>query len=476
MKTACTCFVVLFMVLISCGSGEDPVWQALPEAPVFSPDGGIFSSETNVYLSSVTTGCHFFYTIDGSTPTLNHGILYNSDTGIVLPAGTSGMVIRAIATDVGTNIQSRVAVSQTFYAGGWAQVGEDGYSPNGVPVISSAIYNGQPILAYASPFGVSVMYYNDKLRYWDYLGNSGFSDEVSDAVSLFVFKGDTKDVPYAAYNDNSTNMRLTVKRYNGVEWELVGNAAISREGYGAKQIALYVYKDGAGNPIPYVAYYDNCYSNSSFSFHKTSVLCYSNGSWTNLGGDLNGYNYRNSLVVYNSNGSPVVCHAYFPFAVSTKRCYYRTYSGGSWSSLPNIKGSHMDLVMGYSNSEPLLVTGVWSNYSHIVFQYDGSAWQRMGEPFNGGGGAVKDEQLQLCLGISNVPYAAFREYNSFAPVVMKYGGSGWQLVGNKNFTGRAVNGINLTVITNNSKDDLYTTYIDSIGEKVSTVVFKRTND
>jgi len=103
----------------------------------------------------------------------------------------------------------------------------------------------------------------------------------------------------------------------------------------------------------------------------------------------------------------------------------------------------------------------------------GSGW---GSPSTGGGGAVKDEQLQLCLGISNVPYAAFREYNSFAPVVMKYGGSGWQLVGNKNFTGRAVNGINLTVITNNSKDDLYTTYIDSIGEKVSTVVFKRTND
>lgn len=82
-----------------------PDGQERVEAPVFSPKTGtVFTSESAVItLTTATAGAEIYYTLDGTTPSKNNGLLYTSD-GINI---TSDCTIKAIAVADGM-IDSRV--------------------------------------------------------------------------------------------------------------------------------------------------------------------------------------------------------------------------------------------------------------------------------------------------------------------------------------------------------------------------------
>ena len=90
-------------------NGQDvytaPGGEERVEAPVFSPKTGtVFTSESAVItLTTATAGAEIYYTLDGTTPSKNNGLLYTSD-GISI---TSDCTIKAIAVADGM-IDSRV--------------------------------------------------------------------------------------------------------------------------------------------------------------------------------------------------------------------------------------------------------------------------------------------------------------------------------------------------------------------------------
>ncbi len=63
-----------------------------PPPPVFSPAAGTYTSAQMVTITSTTSGATIRYTIDGSTPTENHGIPYLEPVYL-----TQATTLRAVA-------------------------------------------------------------------------------------------------------------------------------------------------------------------------------------------------------------------------------------------------------------------------------------------------------------------------------------------------------------------------------------------
>lgn len=109
---------------------------------------------------------------------------------------------------------------------------------------------------------------------WQDLGTPGFSDGEVNYVDLELYNG----VPYVAFQDKANGWEITVMKYNGTSWEVVGEKGFTDDGdedLYAEEVSLKI--DDEGNP--YVAtlqdifgYYD------SFAVYK-----YINAQWTEIG-------------------------------------------------------------------------------------------------------------------------------------------------------------------------------------------------
>jgi hypothetical protein len=79
---------------------------------------------------------------------------------------------------------------------------------------------GTPYVAYRDAnnlYKLTVMRFNGTS--WEVVGTPGFSDGQSYYMSLTL---DSGDIPYVAYTDAANSWRLTVQKFNGSSWEVVG--------------------------------------------------------------------------------------------------------------------------------------------------------------------------------------------------------------------------------------------------------------
>lgn len=79
-----------------------PTPSATPPLPVampqFNPDSGSYPSPVTITITTATAGANIRYTLDGSTPTENHGELIAATSGTVaLTSSVQGTVLKAVA-------------------------------------------------------------------------------------------------------------------------------------------------------------------------------------------------------------------------------------------------------------------------------------------------------------------------------------------------------------------------------------------
>ena len=133
---------------------------------------------------------------------------------------------------------------------GWSPVGGTDISNGDGEYASMVIGAGVPYVAFAEGIGaVSVMRYDEPS--WSYVDQAAISEGVSTQVSLDYFLGG----PVVAYRDWINNSRLSVQRFNGSNWEYLGDPGFTPDSVNFVSLAT-------GNAAYYVAVSDAGSSNA----------------------------------------------------------------------------------------------------------------------------------------------------------------------------------------------------------------------
>ena len=201
----------------------------------------------------------------------------------------------------------------------------------------------------------------------------------------------------APYNDGngSDSGHVRVYEYSGSSWSQLG-ADINGEA--ASDISGYSVSLSSDGTI--VAIGSNCNDGNGSSSGHVRVYQYSSGSWTQLGGDINGeaaYDYSGNSVSLSSDGTIVAIGATGNDGNGSNSGHVRVYeySGSSWSQLGadidgESSGDYSGRSVSLSSDGTIVAIGAPDNdgngsYSgHVrVYEYSGSSWSQLGADING---------------------------------------------------------------------------------------------
>ncbi|MDP5091975.1 MAG: tandem-95 repeat protein, partial [Polaribacter sp.] len=261
------------------------------------------------------------------------------------------------------------------------------------------------------------------------------------------FALDNNNIPYIAFTDYENSHRVTVKKFDGTNWVLVGVVS-SLGGVVTKQSLAF----GSDN-FPYLAFRDVANSN------KTTVVKFNGTNWLPIGniGPSVGYSQSQSLKI-DSNNIPYLAHR--DAGVSTS-ITIKKFDGNNWvdvgNNLSEIKAVEATLEID-SNNAPYIAYRDNDNSSRAtVRKFDGTNWVLVGNP--GFSNTSVSSDVSFALDNNNVPYFAYRDL-SISPGksnVMKFNGTNWVTVGNVGSTNETQLFQNIVIDNNNI---LYLAYSD----------------
>ena len=188
--------------------------------------------------------------------------------------------------------------------------------------------------------GNVVSVYKSDATAWSLVGPSA---NIANGVANFPkITTDQLNVPYILYGDNAVNTAATVRKWNGLDWELVGNQGFSVTPIGFSDLTI-------ANGIPTVIFQNG----------SSQVMRFENGLWSTYGNIL-GLGNSHALAIRNDNTVfAAYNNAYNGYKLNVKKfctsettqatnaiCQGQTYSFGSQSL--NAAGSYSEV---FSNSD-----------------------------------------------------------------------------------------------------------------------------
>ena len=268
----------------------------------------------------------------------------------------------------------------------------------------------------------------------------------------------------STYNDGngSNSGHVRVYEYSGSSWSQLG-ADINGEA--ASDISGYSVSMSSDGTI--VAIGSNFNDGNGSSSGHVRVYQYSSGSWTQLGGDINGeaaYDYSGNSVSLSSDGTIVAIGATGNDGNGSNSGHVRVYeySGSSWSQLGadingDSSGDYSGRSVSLSSDGTIVAIGAPDNdgngiYSgHVrVYEYSGSSWSQLGADINGdSSGDYSGYSVSLSSDGTIVAIGAPDNdgngiYSGHVRVY-EYSGSSWSQLGNdidgeaaNDFSGRSV--------------------------------------
>ena len=268
----------------------------------------------------------------------------------------------------------------------------------------------------------------------------------------------------STYNDGngSNSGHVRVYEYSGSSWSQLG-ADINGEA--ASDISGYSVSMSSDGTI--VAIGSNFNDGNGSSSGHVRVYQYSSGSWTQLGGDINGEaanDYSGNSVSLSSDGTIVAIGATGNDGNGSNSGHVRVYeySGSSWSQLGadingDSSGDYSGRSVSLSSDGTIVAIGAPDNdgngiYSgHVrVYEYSGSSWSQLGADINGdSSGDYSGYSVSLSSDGTIVAIGAPDNdgngiYSGHVRVY-EYSGSSWSQLGNdidgeaaNDFSGRSV--------------------------------------
>ncbi len=288
----------------------------------------------------------------------------------------------------------------------WIQVGQAGFTPNGVDKIDFALTStGIPYVLTTENGSIKLYKYDS--GNWQQVGST-----ISGNASHLDFTLDVNDVPYL-FSDGK------VQKFNGSTWEQVGNTMSSDGIYPA------ITFDNSGNP--FVVYWIGGGDTYAYHLSGTTWVATGNGAFTDAEGvwvKAKQDEAGTPMVIYGTDAGNIA------FSEIAK------YDGSNWTAI----GGHIANTQTYfyhdfavsssGNIYAALTIGVSAQQIN-VYRYNGSTWELHSD--NVSGGATGNCTLE----IDNNDHLilAFKdETQGGKTTVMKYDGTAWANLGLPGFT------------------------------------------
>jgi hypothetical protein len=330
----------------------------------------------------------------------------------------------------------------------WIPVGSPGFAStpsNNVQSTCLEIYNGVPYIAFQEPSKATVMKFNG--TNWEVIGNAQFSTGAARYPSLAI----SNDIIYLAYSDISIGEKAVLMKFEGSNWAPVGTHGFSAGKVRYVSLAL-------DNNIPYVGYID-CHNG-----YKATVMKYEGGSWTpvgNSGFSTDTVHYTNLAI---DNGTP-----YFAFRdyANNGKATVMKYEGGNWVSV-GIAGFSEDCVEWLSfaieNGTPYVAYGDCAYPLKVTsMKFDGANWVTIGSP-----GFYGDNLSPFITVYNGTPYIAidYADNGAHKATVLAFDGQEWITVGNSGFSDGIANWLTIEI----SDGIPYVAYVDNPNDERATVM------
>lgn len=229
----------------------------------------------------------------------------------------------------------------------------------------------------------------------------------------YCFKLDKQNTPHLAINDNGAGSKLTVFKWNGVNWIPVGMPGISTSTVGTKSLAF----DTLNNPI--VAYID-----SGGVYAKE----FNGSTWNLLGNNIPVSPFPLNEFELNVNNQN---KKYFIYATPCGGMLEFDGTSWNWSGAYFSSNNAASLNLNFNSSgEPIIAfsefkSGLWKA---VAKKYNGTNWIAIGTPTNISIG--NPNYTSMTMDKNKNPYLIFTDgRNSQKATVRKLNTNNWDLLG-----------------------------------------------
>ncbi|WP_299284488.1 MBG domain-containing protein [uncultured Mucilaginibacter sp.] len=272
-------------------------------------------------------------------------------------------------------------------------------SPDGVPYVVSSDANNSSKLTVKKFDGSN----------WIMVGAAGFSGGTTGLISLAI-NGVT---PYVAFSDAANSGKATVMKFDGNSWVTVGAAGFSTGSAGNISISF------NGN-TPYVAY-------------GGTVQRFDGNNWVMVGATGFSTSASSTVMSFDSNNIPYV--AYLDYGTSAApKATVKKFVGSSWVTVgtPSTLAGQVSFFafVFYGNIPFVAYTDANNNYKLSVKRFDGSNWVQVGNT-----NVSTNTAAYISIASNGTPYVAYEDggLNGKA-TVKKYNGQSWVTVGVEGFS------------------------------------------
>lgn len=267
---------------------------------------------------------------------------------------------------------------------------------------------------------------------WAPWGTDGFSD--GDITVGDIFMTDSGTV-YYGYRDLANGKGVTVMKYNGTDWEVLGT-----KGFGATTNMQELNFAVDGEDI-YVFYRD-------VTTTHAKLWKWNGSSWSNVETNFLGASFRTADIgVWNHE----LYIAYEDMSLGYPDFYGKVmkYNGSSFSQVGNTLTENVPYGFSIDFDD--------SGTPYIAYMEDtvddkltvrklvGNTWQAVGSPRFSDAGAY-EINLKVENNIPYVFYQDYVDYNNKKGSVQKYNGTAWEYVGSRQFTPASMNEADLDFV------------------------------
>jgi len=249
---------------------------------------------------------------------------------------------------------------------------------------------------------------------WEFVGNSRFTRGGYSPVGINISM-DANDVPWAIFSGNSDSP-LRVLKFNGTDWEHVGNTDIT------SSIVHYSDIIFDNNNTPFICFTDD---------GGLRVLSFDGTSWVDVGSPVSSGHILYNNLAFDNNG---VLHIVYNNANFGSKAVVKKYDGNHWVSV-GIEGftpseaTYTEIAFDSSNTPYVS----FRDYSHSstgasVMSFNGSSWVYVGEPGISDTSAIEPS---IAIDSNDNIFLSTRTENSSSANglgIYKFDGTSWSLV------------------------------------------------